>query len=203
MRRDRPSTAWWQAEPDGGSMGRGCPARARSEDGEWCDASWNPIAGCSLCSPGCDNCYAMRIAARLARMGGKTGIRYAGLTKMERAGPLWTGEIRVDEELLAWPLSRRRPRRIAVSTMSDLFHEDLANATVDLLHAIMAFSRWHCFLVLTKRAERMRAYYSDPETPRRVAEKVGSLLSVILPAAESQRLPARQADPAGTAWAGR
>lgn len=130
-------------------------------------------------------------------MGGKTGIRYAGLTKMGRAGPLWTGEIRVDEELLAWPLSRRRPRRIAVSTMSDLFHEDLANATVDLLHAVMAFSRWHCFLVLTKRAERMRAYYSDPETPRRVAEKVGSLLSVILPAAESQRLPARQADPAG------
>src|SRR5262249_50086470 len=52
-------------------------AGSRSDDGEWWDASWNPTVGCSQCSPGCDNCYAMRIAARLARMGGKTGARYA------------------------------------------------------------------------------------------------------------------------------
>jgi protein gp37 len=155
--------------------------RTGSENIDWFDATWNPTAGCSLVSPGCDHCYAMRIAAQLARMGGKTGTRYAGLTTTERFGPVWTGEMRVAEELLAWPLLRRRPRRIAVSLMSDLFHENLPTATVDLVHAVMRAAHWHQFLVLTKRAERMRAYHSDPQTPRRIAENCDLLASVILP----------------------
>ena len=67
----------------------------------------------------------MWVAAQLARMGGgATGARYAGFIRMERAGPVWTGEIRIRRDLLTWPLFRRRPRRIAVGLMSDLFHEE-------------------------------------------------------------------------------
>ena len=112
----------------GANADNGRTRRAGSEDAEWFDATWNPTSGCSLYSPGCEHCYAMRIAARLARMGGKTGARYAGLTTAQRSGPIWSGEIRVAEDLLAWPLLRRRPRRIAVNLMSDLFHENLATA---------------------------------------------------------------------------
>jgi protein gp37 len=176
------------------NSGNGQRAAALSEDGDWFDASWNPTAGCSLYSPGCEHCYAMRIAARLARMGGKTGERYAGLTTTERSGPVWTGEMRVAEDLLAWPLQQRRSRRIAVNLMSDLFHENLGTDTVDLLHAVMRAAPWHQFLALTKRAARMRAYYSDPETPRRIAEKSNLLSSLLLPAPGRRRRSTDRAD---------
>ena len=123
----------------------------------------------------------MRVAAQLARMGGTTGRRYAGLTKMERAGPVWTGETRARGDLLTWPLFRRQSRRIAVDLMSDLFHETLATATIDLLHAVIAVAHWHTFVVLTKRAPRMREYYHDPETPGRIAREIATLSSAILP----------------------
>jgi protein gp37 len=89
-------------------------------------------------------------------MGGATAARYAELTRMERAGPVWTGEIRIRSDLLTWPLFCRRPRRIAIGLMSDLFHEMLTTATIDLLHAVIAVAHWHTFLVLTKRSRRMR-----------------------------------------------
>jgi protein gp37 len=186
---DQPSIGSARQLASGRNGGNGRIARVKSEGGEWFDATWNPTAGCTLCSPGCEHCYAMRIAARLARMGGKTGARYAGLTTIERSGPLWTGEIRIAEDLLAWPLFRRRPRRIAVNIMSDLFHENIATATMDLLHAVMQAAHWHRFLVLTKRAGRMRTYYSDPETPHRIAEKRELLSSVILPASGRRARP--------------
>ena len=152
-----------------------------SEAPDWFEVSWNPTAGCSLVSPGCDRCYAMRIAGRLAKMGGKTGARYHALTMMARTGPRWTGEIRIAEDLLTWPLYRRRPRRIAVNLMSDLFHEHVDIPTLDLVHAVMAAARWHIFLVLTKRTARMRAYYRDPLTPDRIVQSAGSLLSDVIP----------------------
>lgn len=131
----------------------------------------------------------MRAVAQLARMGGKAGARYAGLTRMRPGGPVWTGTIRVREDLLTWPLFRRNPRRIFVDSMSDLFHENLATATIDVLHAVIAVAHWHRFLVLTKRSERMRAYYSDPETPRRIALEIHRLSSVILPNVGSPPIP--------------
>jgi protein gp37 len=100
---------------------------------------------------------------------------------MERTGPVWTGEIRVRDDLLTWPLFRRQPRRIAVDLMSDLFHESLAAATIDLLHAVIAVAHWHIFLVLTKRSRRMREYYADAQTPRRIATEIVRLSSLILP----------------------
>jgi protein gp37 len=183
-----------ERNPGDGSSRRG------SGVSDWFESSWNPTAGCSLVSPGCDHCYAMRIATRLARMGGKTGARYDGLTRMERSGPRWTGVARIAEELLGWPLTQRRPRRIGVSVLSDLFYEGLATETVDLVHAVMRAAHWHRFLVLTKRSARMRAYYSDPQTPGRIAEKHELLSTLVGPSGRSERLMARSAEvmrPAG------
>lgn len=85
---------------------------------EWADKVWNPIAGCSIVSPGCTNCYAMKMAARLERMGQP---KYAGLTQPSKAGPVWTGKITVDEKALLAPLGWRKPARVFVNSMSDLF----------------------------------------------------------------------------------
>jgi protein gp37 len=123
MIADPPGAASGNLLASGRRDGTGRRTRAGPENVDWFDATWNPTAGCSIVSPGCDHCYAMRIAAQLARMGGKTGTRYAGLTTVERFGPVWTGEMRVAEDLLAWPLLRRRPRRIAISLMSDLLEQ--------------------------------------------------------------------------------
>jgi protein gp37 len=94
---------------------------------------------------------------------------------------VWTGEIRVRAGLLTWPLHRSNPRRILVDPLSDLFHEQLADTTIDKLHAVIAVAHWHLFLVLSKRAERMAAYYRDPETPRRIAGEIEALSTALLP----------------------
>ena len=147
----------------------------------WFDAAWNPIGGCSALSPGCDHCEALASVAQLARMAGKGGARYAGLTEIGSAGVQWTGEVRVRAELFTWPLLQRAPRRILVASMSDLFHEKLELETLDALHAVIAVAHWHRFLVLTKRAERMRGYYANPQTPQRVVEAASRLAAEVLP----------------------
>ena len=123
---------------------------------EWTEATWNPIVGCSVTSPGCTNCYAMRMAARLERM---SQPRYAGLTQPTKAGPVWTGVLRqAPEATLLQPLRWKRPRRIFVNSMSDLFHEDVPDEWIDQVFAVMALAPQHTFQVLTKRTERMRDY---------------------------------------------
>lgn len=126
---------------------------------EWTDATWNPIAGCSLVSPGCKRCYAMRVAARMERLG---QARYAGLTLDTDAGPVWNGTVRLVEQALALPLQWRRPRHIFVNSMSDLFHEGVPDDVIDSVFAVMALAPRHTFQVLTKRADRMRRYISQP-----------------------------------------
>ena len=163
--------------------------RSSSEASDWFEVGWNPTVGCSLVSPGCDHCYAMRIAGRLARMGGKTGAplscaHYDGADRV-RAGPEKSGLPKI-----CWlgRSYRRRARRIAVNLMSDLFHEHVDTPTIDLVHAVMAAARWHIFLVLTKRTVRMRAYYRDPLTPDRIVQSVGLLLSDVIPKTGRSRL---------------
>jgi protein gp37 len=175
------------------SSGNSRAGAERAAPEEWYDAAWNPTVGCSTCSPGCDHCDALRAALQLARMGGRTGADYAGLTRLEATGPVWTGEIRLRQDLVAWPLLRSSPRRILVAALSDLFHEDLATATIDKLHAVMTVAHWHRFLVLSKRAERMAAYYSDPETPRRIALEVEALSAALLPGPAPQPITGRGA----------
>lgn len=125
---------------------------------EWTDSTWNPTVGCSLVSPGCTNCYAMRMGHRVAT----TVPHYKGLTKLSKAGPVWTGKVAlVPEKVLTQPLRWRRPRRIFVNSMSDLFHEDVPDAWIDQVLAVMARCPQHTFQVLTKRAARMREYLSQ------------------------------------------
>lgn len=146
---------------------------------EWTDATWNPIAGCSLVSPGCTNCYAMKMAARIERMGGVP--HYAGLTQPSKAGPVWTGKVaRAPDHILTQPLRWKKPRRIFVNSMADLFHDDVPDAWIDQVFAVMALAPRHTFQVLTKRAKRMRAYFEarrsgDPwaEAADAVADMIG------------------------------
>ena len=119
---------------------------------EWTEATWNPVRGCSVVSPGCTNCYAMRQAHRHANAGGA----YAGLTKLSKGGPVWTGEMRTVPELLDWPLRKRKPLYIFVNSMSDLFHEDVPDEFIRAVFSVMAQAKQHTFQVLTKRAARMR-----------------------------------------------
>lgn len=119
---------------------------------EWTDATWNPVAGCSVLSPGCTNCYAMRMAARLAAMGLQ---KYKGLTRKSGGRSKWTGKIRLDREALLAPTKWRRSRRIFVNSMSDMFHDDVPAAFVAEVWKVMETTPQHTYQILTKRPERM------------------------------------------------
>lgn len=121
---------------------------------EWTDATWQVVTGCDVLSPGCTNCYAMRLAG--TRL--KHHPTRAGLTKMTKAGPVWNGEVRFNEALLDQPLRWRRPRRIFVAAHGDLFYEKVADKWIDRVFAVMALAPQHTFQVLTKRSARMREY---------------------------------------------
>ncbi len=126
---------------------------------EWTDSTWNPIVGCSVVSPGCTNCYAMKMAARIEAAG--TAPRYNGLTDETNAGPVWNGMVSLaPDKTLLQPLLYRKPRKIFVNSMGDLFHEAIPDAWIDRVFAVMALSPQHTFQVLTKRADRMRQYLS-------------------------------------------
>ncbi len=122
---------------------------------EWADKVWNPIAGCSIVSPGCTNCYAMKMAARIEAMG---HAKYAGLTQPSKAGAVWTGKISIDEKALLAPLRWKKPARVFVNSMSDLFHPDVPDEIIDIVFAVMASAHRQTFQVLTKRPGRMREY---------------------------------------------
>jgi protein gp37 len=119
---------------------------------EWTDATWNPVAGCTVLSPGCTNCYAMRMAARLEAMGTD---KYRGLTRKSGRRAVWTGKIRLDRAALAAPVKWRKPRRIFVNSMSDLFHEKVSPSFVAKVWSVMESTPQHTYQILTKRPGRM------------------------------------------------
>lgn len=120
-------------------------------DIEWTDRTWNPVRGCSIVSPGCVNCYAMKQAHRFSG----PGQPYAGLTKLTKAGPQWTGEVRLVPDALREPLSWRKPARVFVNSMSDLFHEDVPDGFILQVLDVVERCPQHTFQVLTKRPRRM------------------------------------------------
>jgi len=124
---------------------------------EWCDATWNIVTGCSVVSPGCTNCYAMRLAGTRLR----EHPSRKGLTKCVNGNHVWTGEVRFNEQWLTQPLRWKRPRRIFVAAHGDLFHDNVPDEWIDRVFAVMALAPWHTFQVLTKRAARMRKYFFD------------------------------------------
>ena len=117
--------------------------------------AWNPLRGCSRVSEGCRHCYAERVAARFSG----PGMPYEGLAT--RGPARWTGEVRLVEDHLHDPLKWRKPRRIRVCEMSDLFHERVPDEWIDRVFAVMAISPQHTFQILTKRPERMRRYFEN------------------------------------------
>lgn len=134
---------------------------------EWTEATWNPVVGCSIVSPGCTNCYAMKMAARIEAMGNQP--RYAGTTKKVNGKAVWTGKLaQAPESTLLEPLRRKKPTMYFVNSMSDLFHEAVPDEWIDKVFAVMALCPQHTFQVLTKRAKRMREYCTDEFVSARI-----------------------------------
>jgi protein gp37 len=119
---------------------------------EWTDATWNPVAGCTVLTAGCTNCYAMRMAARLAAMGND---KYTDLTRKSGGRAVWTGNIRVDERSLGIPATWSKPRKVFVNSMSDLFHEKVPQEFILRVWRVMQDTPRHTYQILTKRPERM------------------------------------------------
>ena len=148
----------------------------------WTDATWNPVTGCTRVSAGCEKCYAERMAFRIheadyARWSKADSprpfdefSRYAGV--VDTRG--WTHAVRCHPDLLDQPLRWRKPRRIFVCSMSDLFHEGMPDAFLDRVFATMAWCSGHRFQLLSKRAGRLAAYLTDSETPERIAHVLRS-----------------------------
>ena len=114
---------------------------------EWTDATWNPVTGCTEVSPGCDHCYAKTFAERFR---GTSGHYFEhGF------------DVQLRPDKLDLPLRWRRPRRIFVNSMSDLFHDQVPDTYIAQVFAVMALAPQHTFQVLTKRHARMRALLRD------------------------------------------
>jgi len=111
---------------------------------EWTEYSWDPVSGCTPISEGCQNCNARRMAKRLR---GRCGYPQDDPFK-----------VTMHEDRLGEPLRWKKPRRVFVCSMSDLFHEDVPNEFIDYVFAVMGRSQQHTFILLTKRPERMREY---------------------------------------------
>lgn len=158
-------------------LGRSVAARASkdqaaAEETMSTTRTWNPTRGCSAISPGCENCCAARQAARPVLSG--PGKPYEGLVRVGKQGPRWTGKVVLDAETLGEPLGWKKPRRVFVNDMSDLFHEALADEQIAAVFGVMAACPQHTFQLLTKRAERMAAWF-EWITARRstIAEALG------------------------------
>lgn len=115
---------------------------------EWCDATWNPITGCTPCSPGCDHCYAAILARRFP------GLHDAG-------NPLWPAmpfyRQQFHPERLDKPLHWRKPRRIFVGSMTDMFHDAMRPDWLISVLNIILTADWHTYMLLTKRPQNVGA----------------------------------------------
>ncbi len=132
---------------------------------EWTDATWNPVVGCTKVSAGCDNCYAERMAGRLAAMeysricnttglpipvAGESGGRYNLVVGTDNK---WNGKVVCDESALEIPLHRRKPRMIFVCSMSDLFHKSVPFEFIKKVRQVAIDCPQHTLQFLTKRPE--------------------------------------------------
>lgn len=142
---------------------------------EWTDATWNPVTGCSVVSPGCTNCYAMKLAG--TRL--KHHPSRAGLTTEGKSGPVWNGKLRFNEGWLDQPLRWKKPRMIFVCAHGDLFHPDVPDSWIDQVFAVMALCPHHTFQVLTKRPERMREYFAAHRSGDPWAEAADAIADLI------------------------
>jgi protein gp37 len=140
---------------------------------EWTEATWNPLAGCTPVSPGCLHCYAATMANRLEAMGQE---KYRGLTVLRNGIRTFNGKITLDEKALMEPLHWKKPRRIFVNSMSDLFHKDVPFEFIDRVFAVMALCPQHTFQCLTKRPERMAEYLKRTGSIEDAIDRVGRII---------------------------
>ena len=161
---------------------------------EWTDATWNPTRGCRRISPGCVNCYAEKVAARFCG----PGLPYEGLVKLGR----WNGKARFVPDKLDLPLRWRKSRRIFVNSMSDLFYDGFSDEQIDQVLAVMLLAPQHTFQVLTKRAERMARYLSDPGLYMRILAGPASELRQRMPRLMAIGISNPAAAPAKWIWWG-
>jgi len=128
---------------------------------EWTDATWNPIRGCTRVSEGCRHCYAEIQAARIIRMDRGRGVpegqgSYDGTISKDNR---WNGQIKIAENVIDQPLRWQKPRKIFVNSMSDLFHESVPDEAISQIFSVMQRSPQHTFQILTKRPDRMLAWF--------------------------------------------
>jgi protein gp37 len=139
----------------GARLGRGRRADVGKTSIEWTDHSWPIVNGCRRVSAGCENCYAERLTAtRLSRT-----PKYKGLAVSGKKGPHWTGESRLWTPHLDMPLKLKRPVRIFVADMGDLFYDQVSNEEIAAVFGVMAAAPQHTFQVLTKRPRRMAEWF--------------------------------------------
>lgn len=121
---------------------------------EWTDEVWNPVVGCTKVSSGCKFCYAhdLHTKRHKAKLAGKQ-------LPEQYAEPFTT--VQLMPERLEKPLRWRKPRRVFVNSVSDLFHERVPDGFIDQVFAVMALAPQHTFQILTKRPERMRDYATN------------------------------------------
>jgi protein gp37 len=131
---------------------------ADASDIEWTDATWNPVSGCTKVTSGCDYCYAERFAERFRGVPGH---------------PFTSGfDLTLKPERLIQPLQWRKPRRIFVNSMSDLFHKEIPNSFIDSVFDVMERANWHTYQVLTKRSSLLNRYlqyrYGTAKSPHNI-----------------------------------
>jgi len=155
----------------------------------WTDASWNPVTGCSRVSPGCENCYAEALSLRF------------GWTKLPWSKANASANVVCHEDRLSLPIRWRRPRRVFVNSMSDLFADEVPDFFVLRVFGAMAAAPQHSFQVLTKRPARMARMLSS-WSRLEVSDVARSLLSFV-PHAESVYEAARNVSwPLPNVWLG-
>jgi protein gp37 len=125
---------------------------------EWTDATWNPVTGCTRVSPGCDHCYALRFAERWRNVPGSYFAKGFDVT--------------LRSQMLSRPLHWKKPRRIFVNSMSDLFHAKVPDNFIGRVFDVMEEADWHVYQILTKRPERMRRFircrFGTRKVPRQI-----------------------------------
>ncbi len=164
---------------------------------EWTDATWNPVGGCSIHSPGCNGCYAMKLAAspRLNKH-----PLYAGTTEIVKGKAVWNGKLTQlpdDHDGWTWPLRWRgatnpahppklgqgKPSLIFVGDMTDVFHKGRSRGDIDRIVATILLSP-HIGQLLTKRPDAMAQYFYDPALPDRLDDMMYSISGEPWPLAE-------------------
>jgi protein gp37 len=129
---------------------------------EWTQETINLAVGCTKCSPGCDNCYAAKLAAtRLKHCSDYAGLAFAE-GEPGHTGYEWTEEVRLLEHNLEKIIHMRQPRMIFLNSMGDLFHKSVPDQFLDRVFAAIALCPQHTFQMLTKRPDRMLKYSSSP-----------------------------------------